>query len=375
MRLTLQCFEIANNANLTFEQKKAEITARLARDPRGMGTNQQGHVIIGPDLIAQKQLEYQVYEQQEPADDLLINTSDSANGWTVLMCLAQTREVNLVIWLVQAQGANPRVANAFGCTALRAAMEIDDNLEMVRCLLRLGADINQPVKRRAFSNETGGSFPGETALHTAIRYGRLDCVILFLQKGANPERESAGIVTPIQWAKDLRRELVAVAEGGSSRYYGTNTNLIPSLQTIDDIIAILSSPSKRYIRALKPAEGNPAKLMSTQSPTVMKHLLSVVYQATKGLSGDTRDLVNSFLFNSPQNRGISPELVENHLSTLALEVDQEHRVLHYGLRTLGIFQTSSTLSNAYNKNLMEAARHESPEQQEVYDKRYAIVPI
>jgi hypothetical protein len=100
-------------------------------------------------------------------------------------------------------------------------------IEDVRALLDSGVDVNvQDVS-------------GATALLYAVNYGRLDCVKLLLEKGANPKLSDQDRWTPLLLAEfnadyyGNKTEVVAVLESATSLFQVAETKQLDCLRCND----------------------------------------------------------------------------------------------------------------------------------------------
>lgn len=383
MNLTLQIPPIATDIALSFEEKTAQIR-NLLRNHRAAGAvNENGHVLQANISRAEFFSDASYDEYMSNRGNLLVN-AEGRCGWTILMSVAMTNATDIARWLVETQGARISTCNEFGVTPLHAAMQ-EGQIEMAATLIELGADVNQPTTRWAGDSSHGDTYPGETPLHFAVRYGRVDLIVMLLQRGANPNQKSIHINTPLEWAKKIRRHLIALAEEqelpdtgsilGSSRF--RDMSKVPSLESIDAIIAILSTPSRLYLSSLKASKHEPGQLVSQASlkeQNAFKQLLVVTRKATKTLPKDAQDMINAFLFNIPERQGVTQKMVENHLAKLLGEgIYDDYVQKDIGPKELAAFKVNFTLFKKMEDEMLERRRHLSTADQSAYDKRFGLV--
>jgi ankyrin repeat protein len=121
----------------------------------------------------------------QPKVDL--NAQGNGKAATVLMYYVQHGDENKVRALLQ-RGANPKLTDADGDTALHLAAQSRTAVNLVRLLLNSGADPNA-------KNNLGG-----TPLMWAAVYGNDDAARLLLEKGADAAIKDNQGVTASQWA-------------------------------------------------------------------------------------------------------------------------------------------------------------------------------
>lgn len=102
--------------------------------------------------------------------------------------------------LLLANGFNPRRRYAWSCTVLQCAVH-QNNIPIIKCLLRHGADVNaRPQWRKYYNEEEYGSFflthdqgdhfvsgprPPRTALQSAVETGNMEIITLLIENGAD----------------------------------------------------------------------------------------------------------------------------------------------------------------------------------------------
>jgi ankyrin repeat protein len=102
-----------------------------------------------------------------------------------------------IVELLIARGADPRVKNAQGATAVHDAA-LTGQTEVVRFLLDQGVPADEP-----------DSESGATPLHNAAAFGRAPVVELLLEHGADPNRPNKAGQTPLAAAKVNEHQAVA----------------------------------------------------------------------------------------------------------------------------------------------------------------------
>ncbi|MBS1999344.1 MAG: ankyrin repeat domain-containing protein, partial [Cyanobacteria bacterium SZAS LIN-2] len=124
-------------------------------------------------------------------------------------------------------GADPDYIDGTGMFPLKAAVE-DGNVELVRCLIGLGANVNN----QRF---------GLTALQQATNYDHLEIMKILLEAGANPNaaENDVGEWMPLWWAKSREAAQILI-DGGASLVlcdaFGKNAYLHHSTAEFRDIL-------------------------------------------------------------------------------------------------------------------------------------------
>jgi ankyrin repeat protein len=132
---------------------------------------------------------------REGACDALRRGADAnavTDRWTPLMWAAQEGHTEIVDLLLDA-GGNVNFADAGGFTPLKQAVG-ESHVDTAEHLLLRGADINH----------RGTSDGGCTVLHTAAAFGRVECIRLLLEYGADRNARNDNDQTPFDTAIECR---------------------------------------------------------------------------------------------------------------------------------------------------------------------------
>ena len=194
-----------------------------------------------------------------------------ADGSTPLQWAVFRNDVAEVKRLLRA-GANVKLANNYGVTAMTLAAEVG-NTEMLKVLLEAGADPDSPNPE------------GMTALHAVARTGIVEAAQVLIKAGATVDtRENFGGQTPLMWA--------------SARRHPAMMQLLISAGA--DVNA--RSTDRNYQRHVT-AEGRPKSLDSGG-------LTPLLYSARENCHACVEVLLkNKADINLPDPDGVSPLLV------------------------------------------------------------------
>jgi ankyrin repeat protein len=161
----------------------------------------------------------------------------SKEGRTPLLIAARQAGAGDTIRLLLAKGADANAADALGGTALMMAAEVGD-IEMVRLFLERGADVNKQAAPLFGMPRIGSGPPGKlpenrglTALLAAAHAGNLEVARVLVEKGADPNPQdlrgfSALMVASMRRDPELVRLLLDHGADVHAREFRKATPLI-----------------------------------------------------------------------------------------------------------------------------------------------------
>ena len=182
-------------------------------------------------------------------------------GTTALMLAIMNVHYDVAVMLIE-KGANPNVVDKAAMGALYAVVDMRtqrpltnlpprkpssavDSLDVVRALLKHGADVNAvlktPTLRRHHSTGDGSMGEGTTPLMRAARFGDAAAMKVLIEGGADPSRRQANGTTALLFAAGVGFQ---IGDGGFARTdRGTEEDAIAAIRLFLDAGADVNGAS------------------------------------------------------------------------------------------------------------------------------------